>query len=350
MFIFVKRCLVYILVPVGIVLLFAPLNTYRREFVKQHYVYLTAEYADSEASVNSNMVVLTREGLDPFPRLREIMDEHAVWFDGRRSVYHDLAVRTSQSVWRREPADIGVDEWKSFTGSLLNSRAEQVSFRYQGLLFHGQVRYDEAYVSHEIPGLDTGRRIAGALFLLAGVLLLTRLYRAKKGIQVARPGVIVLWDLIVIVFCGFFIHAVVEFGFVKYLGTEPFWDNDFHLMGTFFVLVSVPLLSLYISATATQSLTITQEGIASNGLFKRKFLPWSDLQAVSAPNIYSAKPIGQVVVPRQVTRVLRLEGENEGITIMEPPLKSTKRHISDELVDKAPSKWKQLIREAAEGW
>jgi len=350
MSIFLKRCLVYILIPAGIVLLFAPLNTHRREFVKQHYVYLTAEYADSGTSVGSSRVVLTREKLENFPRLREIMDEHAWWFDGQRSKYHDMAVRTSQLVWQREPADIGVDEWRSFTERLLNSSAEQVSFIYRGLLFNGQIRYDEAYVSQEIPRLDTGRRIAGALFLLAGILLLTGLYQAKKGILVARPGVIALWDFIVMVFCVIFMHAVLEFGFVQLLSIEPFWDNYFHLMGTFFVLVSVPLLSLYISATAAQSLTISQEGIASSGLFKRKFLPWSDLQAVSAPNIYSAKPIGQVVAPRQLTQVLRLEGELEAITIMEPPLKSTKRLISEELVDKAPLKWKQQIREATENW
>lgn len=350
MSIVIKRCLVYILIPAGIVLLFAPLNTYRREFVKQYYVYLTAEYADSEASPDSYMVILTREELDPFPRLQEIMDERAAWFDGKRSEYSDLAVRTSQRVWQREPADIAVDEWRSFTGSLLNSSAERVSFGYRGLLFDGQVRYDEAYINHEIPGLDMGRRITGALFFLAGALLLTGLYRAKKSIQVARPGVIALWDIIVIVFCGFFMHAVLEFGFVELLGTEPFWDDYFHLMGTFFVLVTIPILSLYISATAAQSLTITQEGITSSGLFKRKFLPWSDLQAVSAPDIYSARLIGQAVAPRQVTRVLRLVGEDEGITIMEPPLKSTKRLISGELIDKAPLKWKQLIREATDGW
>ena len=45
-----------------------------------------------------------------------------------------------------------------------------------------------------------------------------------------------------------------------------------------------------------------------------------------------------------------LEGEASSITLMEPPLKSTKKRILDALLTHAPEKWKEIIEEQGKVW
>ena len=45
-----------------------------------------------------------------------------------------------------------------------------------------------------------------------------------------------------------------------------------------------------------------------------------------------------------------LEGEASSITLMEPPLKSTKKRILDALLTHAPEKWKEIIEDKGKAW
>jgi len=66
--------------------------------------------------------------------------------------------------------------------------------------------------------------------------------------------------------------------------------------------------------------------------------------------IYSVKRAGGITAPRQLMKIMRLEGETSSITLMEPPLKSTKKRILDALLIHAPEKWKEIIEEQGKVW
>jgi len=47
---------------------------------------------------------------------------------------------------------------------------------------------------------------------------------------------------------------------------------------------------------------------------------------------------------------MRLAGESSSITLMEPPLRFTKRRILEALADNTPDEWKETIKEEGKCW
>ncbi|MBW1782159.1 MAG: hypothetical protein JRL30_15645 [Deltaproteobacteria bacterium] len=401
MLIFIKRVIVLILIPAGLVLLFAPLDTFRDAYLEKDFVFLTAEPVSSEDKNVETHPLLTREQLKPYSqilttvlarkeRVETYKPSHKVaddvlgleslrntlsQMDGvspeqgekykkeiaqlQKRVYDSKAeihkIRLTgfsylQKQWETEPTAISIEAWEQMKGALSFPDNNQTSFLFENTLFRGVVRHDYGRVNLPVPGLALGRRLAGAASLIMGLLLMTGLYLKKQGIMIAKTWSVLLWDIIVICFSVFFLYGAIDLLFMKLFETGMGTEEFIQFMGVFWVFLGIPAVALFISASAAQAVTISEKGIYLNGLFSKIFVSWDDLKDIEVSEMYSPKKVGGITAPRQLMKIMRLEGETSSITLMEPPLKSTKKRILDALLTHAPEKWKAIIEEQGKAW
>ena len=401
MSILLKRLMVLLFFPAGLVLLVTPLPTHHRGYVEQDYVFISASPLSAKTNPDNKVPLIAQETLRPYPHIhrtvenrakdlatfpgsieetgdslgldelgktisemegvsaedaerhRKILAESTEMFrrgeeEARKVQRTILAAR--QDSWKHEPTNIPAGEWQEMVSDLLASGEGEAAFIFNGSLYQGFVRYDSAYVSQPIPGLDTGRRIAGGVFLLIGIWLITGLYRKKTGIMIAKRWGIVLWDVICVCVSGFFLYGAIDFALVKVFDTPTATEEFLQLMGVFWVFLAIPVLSLFISATAAQAVKIDGNGIRLDGLFTKRFLPWEELRGIAVTELRSVKRAGGFTASKRMMKIMRLTGESSSITLMEPPLKSTKKCILEALADNAPEKWKGIIEAEGKTW
>ena len=401
MLIFIKRLIVLILIPAGLVLLFIPLDTSRRTYMEKDFVFLIAGFASPEERKLDNIPQLTREQLEPYSHiLNAILErkEHVETYRPSPKVADDILGLESlgnklsqmdgvspeegerykkelaqqqkrihnskakmrkirltgfsylQKQWETEATAISIEEWEQMKKSLSFSDNDQTFFLFENTLFQGIVRYDGNYVNLPVPGLAQGRKIGGALFLIIGLLLMEGLYRKKQGIMIAKMWGVLLWDIIVICISVFFLYGALDLLFMKLFETGMVTEEFIQFMGVFWVFFAIPAVSLFIAATAAQAVTINERGIYLDGLFSKIFVSWDDLKDIDVSEIHSVKRAGGIIAPKQLMKIMCLKGETSSITLMEPPLKSTKKRILDALLTHAPEKWKEIIEEQGKVW
>ena len=401
MLIFVKRLIALILIPAGLVLLFAPLDTFRDTYLEKDFVFLIAEPVSSEDKNVETLQLLTREQLEPYPQIFATVlsrKEHVETYRPSPKVADDIlglkslgntlsqmggvlpeeakkykkdldqrrkSIRDSenemhkirrtgfsylQKQWETEATSILIEEWEQMKESLSFSDNEQTLFLFENTLFRGVVRYDYSHVNLPVPGLALGRKIVGAASLIMGLLLITGLYLKKQGIMIAKTWSVLLWDIIVICVSVFFLYGAIDLLFMKLFETGMVTEEFIQFMGVFWVFFAIPAVSLFIAATAAQAVTINERGIYLDGLFSKIFVSWDDLKDIEVSEMYSVKKAGAILAPKQLMKIMRLEGETSSITLMEPPLKSTKKRILDALITHAPEKWKEIIEEQGKVW
>ncbi len=401
MLIFVKRLIALIFIPAGLVLLFAPLDTFRDTYLEKDFIFLIAEPVSSENNNVDTLPLLTREQLEPYPQTLttvlarkervetyrpsprvtddipglESLGNKLSQMDGvspeegekykrepaqQQKRVHNSKVKMRkirltafsylQKQWKTEATAISIEEWEQMKESLSFSDNDQTLFLFENTLFRGVVRYDYSHVNLPVPGLALGRKIVGASSLIMGLLLMTGLYLRKQGIMIAKTWSVLLWDIIVICISVFFLYGALDLLFMKLFETGMGTEEFIQFMGVFWVFFVIPAIALFIAASAAQAVTINEKGIYLDGLFSRIFISWNDLKDMEVSEIHSVKKAGGITAPKQLMKIMRLDGETSSITLMEPPLKSTKKRILNALLTHAPEKWKEIIVEQGKVW
>ncbi|MFH1039450.1 MAG: hypothetical protein V1789_12370 [PVC group bacterium] len=396
-----KRLLVLLLIPAALVLLVTPLPTHSSAYVEQDFVFVIASPRSAKTKFDNELPRITREELQPYPHILRAVEDRGAEFasfrvsdeeDGNSLGLEELGKTLSemegvspedaerhrktvakskemfrraeeesrkvqrtllaarQESWEHAPTDIPVGEWQQMVSDLLDSGEREASFLFDGSLYQGFVRYDSACINQPIPGLEIGQRIAGGVFLLIGILLITGLYREKTGIMIAKRWGIVLWDVISICVSGFFLYGVIDLALVKVFGTPTATEEFLQFMGVFWVVFAIPVLAFLISATAAQAVEIDGKGIRLDGLFTERFIPWEELRGIEVTELRSVKRAGGFTAPKRLMKIMWLTGDSSSITLMEPPLKSTKQRIFEALTAHAPAEWKGTIEEEGKTW
>ncbi len=401
MLIFLKRLITLILIPAGLVLLFAPLHTFRDTYSEKDFVFLVAEPVSSESNNVETLPLLTREQLESYPQILttvlkrkervetyrpspgvaddipglESLGNKLSQMDGvspeegerykkelarQQKRVHDSRAKMRkirltgfsylQKQWKTEATAISIEEWERMKKSLSFSDNDQSLFLFENTLFRGIVKYDYAHVNRPVPGLALGRKIVGALSLIMGLLLMTGLYLKKQGIMIAKTWNVFLWDIIVICVSILFLYGALDLLFMKLFETGMGTEEFIQFMGVFWVFLGIPAAALFIGASAAQAVTINEKGVSLDGLFSKIFVSWGDLKDIEVSEMYSVKKAGGMIAPKQLMKIMRIDGETTSITLMEPPLKSTKKRILDALLTYAPEKWKEIIEEQGKVW
>ena len=397
----IKRLIVFMLIPAGLVLLFGPLDTFRAEYLEQDFVFLMAEPVSSQDDNAEVRPLLTRKQLKPYSQILttvlarkarvetyspppgvaddgiglESLGNKLSQMDGdspeegekykkelarQRERVRDTKTRLRktrltglsylQKEWETEATAISIKEWERMKTDLSLPDGNRTCFVFENTLFRGVVRHDYGRVNTPVPGLVLGRKLAGAAALIMGLLLMTGLYLKKPGIMIAKTWSVLLWDIIVIFSSVFFFYGAMDFLFMKLFDTGTASEEFIQFMGVFWVFIGIPATAFFISASAAQAVTINEEGVYLNGLFSKKFVAWGNLKAIRVSEMYSLKQAGGVAAPKRLVKVMRLQGETSAITLMEPPLQSTKQRILDALLTHAPEQWKETIEEQGKAW
>jgi hypothetical protein len=401
MLIFVKRLITLILIPAGLVLLLAPLHTFRDTDMEKDFVFLIAEPASSEDKDVETLPLLTREQLESYPQIfttvltrKERVETYkpsprvADDIPGLESLgnklsqmggvspeegerykrelarqqkrVHDSSAKMRkirltglsylQKQWETKATAISIEEWEQMKKSLSFSDNGQTLFLFENTLFRGVVRYDDSHVSLPVPGLSLGRKIVGVASLIMGLLLMTGLYLKKQGIMIAKTWNVLLWDIIVICVSVFFLYGAIDLLFMKLFETGMGTEAFIQFMGVFWVFIGIPAAALFIGASSAQAVTINEKGVSLDGLFSKTFVSWDDLKDIEVSEIHSVKKAGGMTAPKQLMKIMRFGDDNASITLVEPPLKSTKKRILDALLTHAPEKWKEIIKEQGKAW
>lgn len=235
----------------------------------------------------------------------------------------------------------------------LGGNADANAFQYGKRIFKGHVDSDYTSIKVEVDNLRMSAKVAGSIFLFLGLFALHEMFKASSaGIQIGKRRAIIIWDIISIGIGIMFTWWFLDSMLVKYFQTVAVWGDEQRVlfMGVFWVAFGIPVMALFTTATAIQTLQITRDKITVRGLFGQSTLAWSDVKYIQLNEIFSPRKVSGFFAPRKIAKILKIRGGSSTLHIMEPPLASTKREILSTLTEHAPEELKQTILDLSEKW
>lgn len=379
---FVKRWVVYLLIPSGLALLFLPLNTHRTEDVERDFVLLEISELLAEETSNKNIPVapenldgkkllqyfnelqkvvsgehssvatttnqygypiIQKQTLANYPVLLEHID-HMLQIDR----WSEKQIRSS----RLENEQVE-KEWNAFKKSFLDD-TNGAAFQYGNYVFKENVKSGYSSIQVEIKNLNIAYKVTGGLLLLLGLFAWRGMYASPaKGIKIGKRSGMILWDCIVIGFGVFFTWGFLDALSAKYYQTSSvLGDEPMGLfMGAFWVTFGNLVMALFVTTTAIQTLLITREDITVKGLWGKKKLTWSNIQDIQLTEYFVPRKVYGVFTPRKVVKILKISGRDSStLRIMEPPFSASKKEIINKLSEHAPPELQQTILEQSKEW
>jgi len=358
----------YLLLSSGLVLLFVPLCTHRMENIDKDCFFLensenlsTAEKSarpspskpDSPENVQKQKAMEDASAekiLNPYgyPRIKpETMAHYPALAD---------AVKTMQRIWSYTPRlnrqdAVSPEEWNAFKKEVGIS-AEEDAFQYGRYIFRGHIKKESVSIPVEVEHLKTGCKVTGGLFLILGLWALCGTYLPRSGgIRVGRRSAIITWDVIIVLVGSLFTWWFLEFVLANFFQTATEWGEDFAVgMGIFWVALAYPALALITTAMSSQTLWITREAIMLKGLFGADTVKWSEVENISVSQAFSPRRLGGIWAPHRVMKILEISAKGSILRVLEPPCASTKKKISDALLEHAPEKLKPSVTAMAKEW
>jgi len=375
MFTLLKRWVVYLLTPAGLVLLFFPLNTHYNTQIDKDVVYLGV----IEKLIEPNPVPRLESGVEDLQlfleeqqRVRSLLSSpdaavtnpHGFPIIGKAdlqsypalySLIGDMLQQATPVLLPpgfqlREQDSLPPEEWERFRSVFL---PEAETFQYGNLLFKGAIQSKSITTPVEIEGLKTATKAAGGICLLLSLFAWRGLYsRPSIGIQVGTPRAMMIWDVITLIVGLFFAFVVIDFALTETFDTESFWGNDEEILflGVFWLLVGNLVVAAWATATAVQSVSITAEGISTNSLFGEKSLSWAEIDHIMLGEYHSPRLVGDVYTPRKLAKIVKVVGQESNLRILEPPMAETKQEIISLLKAFAPDRLQPNIADTARAW
>ena len=376
-----KRWLIYLFIPAGIVLLFLPLNTYRTEEVEKDFVFLkiseslieetavkampvvpdepdeenllqyvnelqkvlSGEQLSVATTINqSGYPVIQKQMLAAYPALLEHID-HVL----RMGHWSEGQISSS----RMDDEQVN-EEWLAFKKAFLGD-INGANFQYGDQIVKELVKSGYSSIRVEIEYLKIAYKMTGGIFLFLGLLAWRGTYAPpSEGIQIGKRSGMITWDVIIVgvgtIFTWWFLDSLLA----KYFHTVPVWGDDKQafFMGLYWITLGNLIMALFTTATSLQVLKITRENITVKGLFGQKTLAWSDVENIQVAEFFSPRKVSGVFAPRKVGKTLTIQGTSSTLYIMEPPFSSTKKKVLSTLAEYAPKELQQTILELSKKW
>jgi hypothetical protein len=283
--------------------------------------------------------VVTRDDWKEIPRIGDVFGSRRHWFE----------VEKPSEVPTRK-------EWQEFAeavGGKMDSSGHSKVI-YQGRLY--EVAPDTWYLDEKIviPGLTTGRKMAGVVLAVAGLGLLVMLYREprfEEAIQIGTTGYQIAGDVIVTIFAMLAAVPVVDVLLHEWFGVVTIADEQFiRFMGIFFLIFAIPLVSLYMSMVGSQWFQADEKGVRLRSLFSDRFIPWDEIEEIKTEKT-TLFPVmrGGVPLARTLQKSLVFLGTDGRIGVMEPS-ESVKREVLARAAQHAPQEWKEPLEAAGKKW
>ncbi|MBN1865799.1 hypothetical protein JW916_00775 [Candidatus Sumerlaeota bacterium] len=254
-----------------------------------------------------------------------------------------------------EDSGVPVGTWRRLARSFGDAESESSHMRFvlDGRVFEGEIGFDFEDKRIEVPVARIVRYTVGTLALLAGLLALIPLYRTKaqEGIAVAGPVGVAVWDTVSVIFAGLAMVMVVDYGLVRLFHVNTLArDPEILFMSFFFLAFAVPILALLTTATSAQRIFIDEKGVRSRSMTGESQVAWDSLLSVQVNRISSPFRKRGFQMAKAVAKTLVVESRDGKVTILEPPMRSTKKRIIAAMERHAPESWRKTIREQGDDW
>lgn len=251
-----------------------------------------------------------------------------------------------------EAGSIPKYEWDRMVDRYLEPMVDSQTFKFNDTFYGPSFGWDRIAKKGKVSGLRTILKVIGVILVLAGLVLMRRLYIPKLGIMVNPQGIAILYDLITLIFTIPSAYMVVSTVLSKTMFIPHIMDDDFAiLMGNFLFFAGIPFITLYTSRFTSQDVGIDSEGIHVNSLTKKDSITWESLDSMDFSDEYVL--VGRVgtLIPRQLQKGLQLESKTgQRLTINEPQLKSVKRQIAVRFEQYAPDHLRDKIKQLLAKW
>lgn len=388
MHLYIKRLLLYVLLPTGLILLLAPMRLYRTEYVERDFVYIEPETVPEEAArerpeppdpadlstTNAEQFmtalqnefrhitevearsptnaaalgipILNPNDLTLTPALLDAFKTHEMMPIVRMS-YSDIDLPTS-----RRLSDVPIEEWGAFIHEHFEPDTETPRFAFGSKIFTLFVDSGTEDVQAPVPGLRAKTVIAGIIFTLLGLINMQGLYRRRRsGIAIGDRGAVALGDVIVMLVMLFFAYGAVDWGLHRIYATETLSDPEYMypmaLIGYAFI---APFMALYSTGVSAQVVFVDHRGVLLDGLSRKRFIRWPDIEDLRLVDIYSIRKTIGGYYPKHVNQILQIESADQTLRILEPPLTSTKTEILGRLLEHAPEPLKDKLNDLFAKW
>jgi len=221
-----------------------------------------------------------------------------------------------------QSATISMDEWDQLAKQYLDPLGDSQTFSFNNNFYGPEFETDYTQIEGSISYLGTLLKALGVVSLLAGFLLVKKLYIRKKGIMVNPQGIALLYDGITMLFAIPSVYMVVSVLLAKTLHIPPLVTDDFGIfMGVFFFCVGIPALTLYTSRFTAQSVEINSEGIHVDSLMGKNSITWDSFDSMDFSDEYIVVGRGGMLMPRQLQKCLTVKATaGQSVTINEPQL------------------------------
>ncbi len=239
---------------------------------------------------------------------------------------------------RHEPVNIRLQQWKIFTGSIPGIEYAKTSFIFNNHLYKATVETEYQQIQEEIPNLKKQCLILGIIFLIIGILGMTKLYRSVKGVKLITNTQVLLIDVIIIT-----ILAVLGF-----MGTDHFLTEKYNttslmgqegLLGTFSYIPIILILPIIVSWMSARGILVNEKGILDSDMILQSFMAWDELSSMELMD--DTEFSGR----RKSYKVLFMHTVDENaINISGNIREKAKIEIKDLLLINVPDKWKHEMR------
>jgi len=258
------------------------------------------------------------------------------------------------NLWKYEPAQVPLEEWRLFIHEYGIREIDGIAwFKYHSTPYRGEIRNTSAKEIIHIKNMNNILFYISLLCLISGLCLTRGLYVRKQGIMTTPPRIAMILDSIIIIIMILAMYLTIDYLLVKFLGVASVVvgsDEKFQFMSIFFVIFSLPVMSIYISSRAGQSIIIDSTGVIADGLFFKRTISWDDLSDVSLNEQQILRVREEFITPRKLQTALELTGTGDTRISINEPVRSIKTKIINELLNHAPDKWKDTIREKGSEW
>lgn len=190
-----------------------------------------------------------------------------------------LADRDSSFRLRSKPVNIGLEEWKIFTGSMPDLEYMKTTFIFGNHLYSAVVKTDYQQLDREIPELKKQYMLTGSILLVVGLLIMFKLYRTVKGIKFLPNQMVFVLDLIVITFLVVLGFMGADYLLAERYGTTSIVGQE-GLLGVFCYIPILLILPIVVSWQSARGVLINEKGILDSDLILQTFMPWDELSSM----------------------------------------------------------------------
>jgi hypothetical protein len=162
----------------------------------------------------------------------------------------------------------------------------------------------------------------------------------------------IIWDTITVLVGILLVSIVIDRLLTDNFYTESFWGNEpgSLVIGFLWMTAGNLIMASTGTATASQSVIITPEGIRVNSLFSKKFLAWPDIEYILLGELYTGRKVSGVFAPRKIAKIIKILGKDTTLRILEPPMPETKKQIITLLKAFAPERLQSNIASTVKAW